>query len=222
MSMEKLAEQARSILEHPGSMTLWVEGQEQPVLDEHLQAVHDWHGTPEFRCISGSPLVDAAHQHARAVLQVTADPAGSDTLILRGKLRWVNSERCYCCGETRECLILMPEGITLELADQHIPISRAAFSDPALQLNPGFLERNRQHINRSHDEELRVSVSRHSNTPYEDVLAAQIVDLAVDHVEVDWVTLTGAQRETIYFKRTARTTSELTDQLRLALRVLIC
>ena len=204
--MEKLAEQARSILEHPGSMTLWVEGQGQPVLDEHLQAVHDWHGTPEFRCISGSPLVDAAHQH----------------LILRGKLRWVNSERCYCCGETRECLILMPEGITLELADQHIPISRAAFSDPALQLNPGFLERNRQHINRSHDEELRVSVSRHSNTPYEDVLAAQIVDLAVDHVEVDWVTLTGAQRETIYFKRTARTTSELTDQLRLALRVLIC
>lgn len=220
--MERLAEHARSILEFPQSMTLWVEGHPQTVASDHLEAVQDWHGTPEFRCLAGSALAEAAHQHARAVLQVTKNDDPDERLILRGKLRGIDTERCYCCGETRECLILLPEGITLERHEQQIPISKSAFSDPSLQLNPGFMARNLSHINRAHEEELRVSISRIFSTEYEDILAAQIVTLAVDSVELDWVTHHGANRETVYFKRTARTADELSDQLRLALRVLIC
>lgn len=220
--MEELAEKARSILEHPGSMTLWIEGQPQPLAQEQLEAVQDWHGTPEFRCNPGSPLVEAAHQHARAVLQVNPNSDHNETLILRGKLRWIDTERCYCCGETRECLALIPEGITLEHDDKQTPISRAAFSDPTLQLNPGFLERNRKHINESHEEELRVSISRLAKIAYEDILAAQVVALTSETVGLDWVTLSGASRETVQFARTARTTTELSEQLRLALQVLIC
>ena len=81
--MEDLAEKARSILEHPCAMTLWIEGQPLPLVEDQLEAVQDWHGTPEFRCSPGSPLVTAAHQHARAMLHVTPNADQSDILILR-------------------------------------------------------------------------------------------------------------------------------------------
>ena len=118
--------------------------------------------------------------------------------------------------------MLIPEGIILELAGKQTPISRAAFSDPALQLNRGYLERNRAHINDSHEEELRVSISRLAGIAYESILAAQVVSLTAESVELDWVTLSGASRETVRFARAAKTTMELSEQLRLALQVIIC
>ena len=216
--MENSAERARSILELQESMTLWLQDEVHTVTEVTLQGVQYWQGSTEFRCEPSSALVAAAHQHTRVLLEVQPALDSDEVLLLRGKLHWVDTERCACCGETRECLALIPDGIILEQGGRQIPISPAAFADPALQLNPGFLERNRKHINESHEEELRVSVSRNAEIAYEAILVAQVATLTASSVELNWICETGPNRQTLPFTRPASTAMEVHEELRRALQ----
>ncbi len=222
MAVDQHAATARSILECPDNLTLWVEG-DTCLLDEaDPLGPHHWHGTPEFRCLPGSPLAEAARRRVPAVLRATSCLHPGEALTLFGKLRWVEEESCDCCGQTRARIALDPECLCLAHGPRSVLITPVSFSDPALQLNVGYLEHSRQHINRAHAEELRAAAAHRSGVPHEDVLGAQLVSLGAAGVELDWVTPDGAHREPIPFGRPARGVAEFGALLRHALRVSIC
>lgn len=213
MAVDQHAATARSILERPDDITLWVGGDSSLLEEGDLIGVHDRHGTPEFRCLPGSPLAEAALQATPAVLQATSGLHPGESLTLRGKLRWVQEGTCHCCGEARVRVALDPDGVCLQRDSQSIAVAPASFADPMLQLNVGYLEHSRQHINVAHLEELRAAVANRTGLSVERVVGAQLVRLGVDGVELDWVTPDGAHRESIGFERRAQQATELGDLL---------
>lgn len=222
MAVDQHAATARSILERPDEVTLWVEGDTSLLQDGDVIGLHDRHGTPEFRCLPDSPLAEAALQVAPAVLQATSGLHPGESLTLAGTLRWVEEGICHCCGEARVRVALDPDEVSLQRGSQSMAIAPASFADPVLQLNLGYLEYSREHINVAHTEELRAAVANRAGLSFERVVGAQLVRLGVDGVELDWVTPDGAHRESIPFERRAHEAAELGSLLRRTLRVSIC
>ena len=103
-----------------------------------------------------------------------------------------------------------------------MPIDLGDFGDPALQLNAGFLRSSEAHVNLAHAVHLRTAVARKAGCPVEAIVAAQLVGLSRDGLEVQWVTADGAQRLELRFPEPARTVDELATRVRDALRLDLC
>jgi hypothetical protein len=107
-----LANDARSILACPSTVSLVIEGEEHAVGADEDLGLTDHRGTPTFLCPADSPVARAAESHRSALLTVVSGlgPRGGrergDTLTLAGRLERTGFEHCDCCNEVRHVVTL--------------------------------------------------------------------------------------------------------------------
>ncbi|QLQ09235.1 MAG: hypothetical protein HZY75_01130 [Nocardioidaceae bacterium] len=199
-----------------------VDGVEFPVDDESPAGPQDWPNAPGFLCKPGGDLALAAQRQHDAVLILTSAITHNETLRLSGRLRWTRSESCDCCAESLDRVVLELTDVILERDSKQIPVRISDFTNPALQLNPGFFRRCQDHLNHYHGDDLRAAVATHTHTLVEDIIGAQLVDLDAGRVGLQWVTPDGAMSARLDFSRPAHDPDDLGHLLRQSLHPNLC
>lgn len=237
--MSVFAAAARSVLSCPDDVRLVVDGVDDiteglgTTADGDGLSMHDVDGTPALGCPLGSALADAAGERRRALLTLTSglgrpgSPERDATLTLTGPLEIDRLEECECCGDLRATVLLRPSYVVIartlpdgEDVRHRVPV--AAFADPALRLNRGFLQRSAEHANGWHQDELRRAVATLTETRPGDVVAVQLADLRTDRVELRWVDPSGAHTRQVRFDAPAASPRELGEALRRQLHAGLC
>jgi hypothetical protein len=218
--MDQHAEAARSILACPADVDLVVDGVPHALADGAV-GLQDWAGVPTFVCSPDSALARAGGRGLRALLTATSATSRA-RLVLAGRLRPAGTETCTCCDLRREYVAVDLARILLTDDEQRVRVALEDFSDPALELNRGFLSRTLDHLNDHHAEHLRHAVARRTGLPAADIAAACLTELDRRRAELRWVTETGAHRTVLRFDRAARSADELGAQLRRSLHPELC
>lgn len=233
----RLANDARSILACPATVSLVIEGEEHAVSGGAELGMTDHRGTPTFLCRADSVLARAAATHSSALLTVTSGlgPRGgrerADTLTLAGRLERTGFEHCDCCGELRHVVALDLNFVLLARPssdagqghpERQLRVPVDAFRSREHHLNRGHLQRSVEHANDCHQEELRQAVALGTGTHPRDLLGARIARLTPADVTVQWVDASGAHQTSVAFPRTARDLAELGEMLRRGLHAGIC
>ncbi|GAA5156111.1 hypothetical protein GCM10023340_43060 [Nocardioides marinquilinus] len=230
---------ARSILACPEAVNLVVDGVDDVLADLRGPdgagelGMQDLAGVPTFSCPSGTRLVDAAVRRRRALLTLESGlgaPGSAEralTLTLGGRLEARGRERCECCDETREGVVLVVDLVVLTPVTGHpdavphrVPVED--FADTALVLNPGYLQRSVEHANRCHQDELRRAVATATGTAVSRVIGVALSGLSTGGVEVQWVDPDGSHVRPISFAHDAATPDDLGDLLRHHLHAGLC
>ncbi|WP_017935621.1 hypothetical protein [Nocardioides sp. Iso805N] len=223
-----VAETARSILSCPAGIDLVVEQVEDPTVDDPRLGMSEAEGVPTFSCRDGGTLSRAAAQGRGCVLTLASGlgPAGSRersaSVALAGRLRRTGAERCNCCGEVRDVVVVDVEAIRLTFESQRITVPISAFAADDLALNRGFLQRWCEHATSSHQEQLRQAVATRLDRRGADIVAASLASLSPAGVEVDWIEADGGHRMALTFARPARSAAELGVLLREQLHPQLC
>jgi len=221
------AELARSILACPRSAEIAVDGFPTLGYEDEL-GLRDADGTPSFSCQSGSLLARAGRAGSKALLSLASGlgPEGGPDreliLTLTGTLGIGPVESCYCCGEQRQDVGLVPDFVVLGRGQDQARVPLRAFRDPALRLNRGYLQRALQHANSAHRADLAEVVARTTGTPAERLLDAGLADLTTQGAELTWIDRDGGHRATLWFSRPARTVEEFGVLLQRELHAGIC
>ncbi|MFC7493496.1 MULTISPECIES: hypothetical protein [unclassified Nocardioides] len=230
-----IANDARSILACPATVSLVIDGEEHAVGEDERLGLTDHRGTPTFVASAGSPVARAAASHSSALLTVTSGlgPGGSqarlDTLTLAGRLERTGFEHCDCCDEMRHVVtldlnfvLLARPTLTPGAPDRQLRVPLDAYRSREHHLNRGHLQRSVEHANDCHEAELRQAVALGSGTRPAELLGARIARLTPAGVTVQWVDATGAHERSIAFPHTARDLAELGELLRRSLHAGIC
>lgn len=238
-----LAAAARSVLACPTGVNLVVDGVDDVLADLGEPGpggsdgsggpgglgMQDLGGVPTFSCPPGTRLVGAAALGQRALMTLESglgDPASAEretVLTLGGRLALRGRERCECCAEERETVVLVVEVVVLAAADgsvARVPLEHFSSADHVL--NRGFLRRSAEHANLCHQLELRRAVATTTGTRLAEVVGVSLTGLSPEGVEVQWVGPDGAHRRRLAFPRRATTTDELGDLLRSELHAGLC
>ncbi|MDF1602059.1 hypothetical protein [Nocardioides sp. YIM 152315] len=230
-----VANDARSILACPASVSLVIEGEEHAVADDDQLGLTDHRGTPTFLCPADSAVARAAAAGGSALLTVTSGlgPRGGrergDTLTLAGRLERTGFERCDCCDELRHVVALDLNFVLLArpTAEPGVPVKQVrvpveAYRSRDHHLNRGHLQRSVEHANDCHQVELRQAVALGTGTAPADLLGVRIARLTPTDVTMQWVDTSGAHERAIAFPRCARDLTELGEMLRRGLHAGIC
>lgn len=223
-----VANDARSILACPGSVSLVIEGEEHAVGEDEQLGLTDHRGTPTFLCLADSPVARAAATQRSALLTLTSGlgPRGGsergDSLTLAGRLTRSGFERCECCDEMRHVVSLDLNFVLLARPDRHLRVPLDDFRSREHHLNRGHLQRSVEHANDCHQEELRRSVALGTNTRPGDLVGVRIARLSPSEVTLQWVDVTGSHQRSVAFPRRARDLAELGEMLRRGLHAGIC
>lgn len=213
--MTLTAELARTLLDCPTRVRLMVDDGLHALGGEVGLELQDDGGTMTLVCVVAGR--GAVVSDGRVEVQVAGAAQDGTLLTVAGALRWVRRESCDCCGEIRSLVAVELEEVRLVRGAEAVLIAPDAFVDPALGLNAGFLRRTADHINLSHAPELCEAIALRTDGAVESIVAAQLVDLTAGGVELQWVTVHGAERVRLGFARPARTRDEFGLQLRSAL-----
>lgn len=222
------AELARSILSCPESAELVVDGYPAVGCDDGL-GLRDEDGVPTFSCRSVSMMAAAGRDGSRALVTLASGlgpPGGVDrgtSLTLSGRLETGPLLGCTCCSEQRHDVTLRLDFAVLDRGDgvqRRVPL--AAFGDPSLRLNRGYLQRAVEHANDCHLEDLGQVVTRMTGTPAEHLLGVRLTDLTAHGAEIAWIDRDGGHRSSMWFSRPARSVEELGVLLRRELHAGIC
>jgi hypothetical protein len=227
---------ARSILACPQAVNLVVDGVDDVLADLRGPGgagelgLQDHAGVPTFSCPSGTRLVAAATERRRALLTLESglgapgSPERGLTLTLGGRLESQGRERCECCEETREVLVLVVDLVVLSPdaggAPLRVPVED--FADTALVLNRGYLQRSVEHANRCHQDELRRAVATATGTAVSRIIGVALTGLSTGGVEVQWVDPDGSHVRPIRFAHHAASPDDLGDLLRRHLHAGLC
>ena len=226
-----LANDARSILACPASVSLVVDGEEHAVGEDEELGLTDHRGTPTFLCPERSPVARAAVDGRGALLTVTSGlgPRGGHerehTLTLAGRLATTGYERCDCCDEVRHVVALELEVVQLTrpgTVDGRLRVPVEEFRSREHQFNRGHLQRSVEHANDCHQDELRQAVAVGTGTRPGDLLGVRIARLTPGDVLLQWVDTDGAHQQLIGFPRRARELTELGEMLRRGLHAGLC
>lgn len=234
LDVRRIAAAARSILACPHEVQLVVDGIDD--IDDGLLEMQDHGGRPVLTCPAGSPLAQAAAERRGALLTASSglgaagSPDRDATVTLSGRLDALGLEQCTCCDEVRMRVGLDLDFVLLQRcsapadapAETRVRVPLSAFTDPAHDLNRGFLQRSTEHANLCHQDELRRAVSAMTQTRLGDVVGVHLVDLRADGVSLQWVDPTGAHRTELRFGGRATTAQELGDLLRAELHAGLC
>lgn len=216
---------ARSVLSCPHAMTLLVD--EQPLEDDRYDVTCDVHGAPVFSAAEGSLLLAAALAGDTASLEVvsgfrtTHAPGHPVRLDLHGRLLQ-RDVGCACCGDPRSLVELAVDRVSLRLGAHVVGVDVSRFRDRRHTLNPGYLQRTREHANDAHGLELRSMVVSAFGIPLRSLMAASLVDLDARGVEVSWLDWSGAHTRRVDFARPVTSPEELGEALRAHLHSGIC
>ena len=222
------AETARSILSSPASIDLVVADVAHPTSDDPQLKMVDTDGVPTFSCRIGSTLSRAAADGHACLLTVSSDigasgsPEREATLALAGILRRTGFDRCPCCGELRNVVVVDVAQVRLHVAGERVDVAVSAFGDGALALNRGFLQRWRDHANSAHAQELREAVAQRRGRPAQAVVAASLSALSADGLVIDWIEPDGGRRLQLTFPRRARSATDLGALLREQIHAGLC
>lgn len=228
---------ARSVLACPADVALVVDGVDDVLGDLPASGtsgslgLQDVGGVPTFSAPSGVRLVRASGEGRRALLTLTSalGRAGSPdrdlVLTLGGRLRRTGTDRCECCPETRESLVLVVDLVMLARGEERadpVRIPAEDFGSPGLTLNAGFLQRARDHADEVHHDELRLAAADLTGTPVAEILGASLTELSADGLELRWVDVEGAHVVRRDFPRRALGTEDLGELLRGELHPDLC
>jgi hypothetical protein len=211
---------ARSILSCPVEIDLAVDGVARPLADEARLGLQDCGGTPVFLCERDGALATAAAASLAAVLTVVG--VDESSLAVAGRLRHSGTDVCSCCGECRDVVALVADRVVLVSGSQRIDVEVGDFADPALRLNPGFLARTAEHVNRHHQDELRHALAERTGQRVGRIAGAQLTDLTAREVEIQWVALDGGHSTLLTFPSVAVDPDGLGEMLRRTLHPGIC
>ncbi|WP_139978363.1 hypothetical protein [Nocardioides litoris] len=234
-----LAAAARSVLACPEGVNLVVDGVDD-VLDDLGDpaeggrgelGMQDLGGVPTFSSPAGTRLVAAATEGRRALMTLESGlgrpgtPDREAVLTLGGRLERRGADRCECCTEERETVVLVVDVVVLTRpragGDQvRVPVEH--FRSSVHDLNRGYLQRATEHANLAHQDELRRAVATTVDLPLSAVVGVALHGLCPTGVEVQWVGLDGAHTRRLVFARPATTTEELGDALRRELHAGLC
>ena len=219
---------ARSILSCPAEVDLVVDGVPHPLADDTRLPMQDLAGVPTFACTPGGALSRAGADGLHVVVTVRSGlgPAASSlrepSLAIAGRLRPDGREACECCDEIRDRLVVDLDLIAVVRGGERTAVAVEDFLDPALHLNPGYLQRAVEHANDHHGDELRHAVASRTGVRPRSIVAVHLRDLTPRSVEVAWITAEGGTRTVLRFPNVARTPEELGDLLRRALHPGLC
>jgi hypothetical protein len=222
------AETARSILSCPAGIDLVVEGVADATVDDPRLGMVEMDGVPTFSCQVGATLSRAAAQGRGCVLTLASGLGAegsrerSASLALAGSLRRTGAERCNCCGEVRDVVVLDIEQVRLTFDGERITVPTAAFGANDLVLNKGYLQRWCDHATTAHQEQLRQAVATRLDRRVADIVAVSLAALRPDGVDVDWIEADGGNRMTLTFRRPANSAHELGAMLREQLHPRLC
>ncbi|WGL51138.1 hypothetical protein P5P86_14345 [Nocardioides sp. BP30] len=223
-----VAETARSILSCPAGIDLVVERVDDPTADDPRLALSDADGVPTLSCRVGATLSRAAVQGRGCVLTLASGlgPERSReraaSLALAGRLRRTGAERCNCCGEVRDVVVVDVDAVRLTFDGERVTVPTAAFAAPDLELNRGLLQRWCEHATGAHQEELRQAVAGRRGRHLAEIVAVSLASLSAADAELDWVEADGGHRMTLAFPQPARSSAELGALLRQQLHPRLC
>lgn len=211
-----VAAQARSILACPAGVELSVDGSPSGAPEGALSLADD-QGRAVLVCTPGSDLLIAAGRRLVATVRLQSGLTGGspdDALALTGRLVLDGTERCDCCAEEHQRVLLEPSAVILSLAGRQLPVPVSDFLSPAHVLNRGYLQRACEHANHCHGDQLRRAVSRRTGLPLARLIGASLAALTPGGVELRWVDSEGAHAERLRFPTPATDTHELGIRLR--------
>jgi len=221
----ELAGIARSAVSCPATASMVAEGVEH-LLDSDGLSLSERDGVPTFWCHRDAPVAVAARESRSALLRVTSGVAGSDdagrptegaSVVIAGRLTEEEVPGA-CCADARVVTLTPSLVVVLEPAEDGSTTRRTVpldlYTDHAHRLNEGYLRRATHHANECHAGELVTSLALATGAPRSELIAASLAHLTPAGVEVCWIDLDGAHTRTVWFSRTARTPSELSNLLR--------
>ena len=185
-------------------------------------------GVPTFSCRVGGALSQAAAQGRGCVLTLASglgaegSPERSASVALAGRLRRTGAERCNCCGEVRDVVVVDLEAVRLTFAGERIAVPPRAFAAAELVLNRGYLQRWCDHATSAHQEQLRQAVATRLDRRIAEIVAVSLASLSAEGVEVAWVEPDGGHRMALTFPRPADSPEDLAAMLRGELHPRLC
>jgi hypothetical protein len=222
------AETARSILSCPAGIDLVVEDVADPTADDPRLGMVEVDGVPTFSCRVGAALSRAAVDGRGCVLTL-ASGLGAEgsreraaSVALAGRLRRTGAERCNCCGEVRDVVVVDVEAVRLTFDGERVAVPPSAFGAGELVLNRGYLQRWCDHATSAHQEQLRQAVANRLDRRVAEIVAVSLASLSAQGVEVDWVEPDGGHRMALTFPQPARSAQDLAAMLRDELHPRLC